>query len=43
MGAQIIIRTEEDEYDSKNQAPFLGRDFQSEITCGLLWKERAKF
>lgn len=43
MRAQIILRTEGDEFDLKNLAPFLGRDFQSEIACGHLWDKHPKF
>lgn len=43
MGAQILIRLTSDRYDDKEQAPFLGRDFQYEITRGALWEKRKPF
>ncbi|CAL2103711.1 conserved protein of unknown function [Tenacibaculum sp. 190130A14a] len=43
MGAEVHIRLENDKYDEKGLAPFLGRDFQSEITTSALWETHEPF
>tara|TARA_R110000868_G_scaffold306510_2_gene567740 strand:- start:656 stop:1258 length:603 start_codon:yes stop_codon:yes gene_type:complete len=43
MGAEIHISLESDKYDEKELAPFLGRDFQYEITRGAIWENREPF
>lgn len=43
MGAEIHISLESDKYDDKELAPFLGHDFQYEITRGAIWENRKPF
>ncbi|MCF8255593.1 MAG: hypothetical protein K9H61_13515 [Bacteroidia bacterium] len=40
MGAEIHIRLTSDRYNDKALAPYLGRDFHSEITRGAIWHDR---
>lgn len=43
MGAEIVIRLVSDRYDEKGHAPFIGRDFQREITRGNIWEGHHPF
>ena len=43
MGAEIYIRLEDDIDDTGGNAPFLGRDFQHEISRGAIWENREPF
>ena len=43
MGAEIHICLESDKYNERELAPFLGRDFQSEITRGTIWRNKKPF
>jgi len=43
LGAEIHIRLTSDRHNNKNLAPFLGRDFQYEISEGSIWQNKRSF